>query len=42
LIDAQVAAVAVPEPSPCVLLGIALVTFTVRGGFVRRPKAAIV
>jgi hypothetical protein len=42
LIDAQVAAVAVPEPSPYVLLGIALVTFAVRGGFVRKLKAAIV
>ena len=42
LIDAQVAAVAVPEPSSYALLGLALVPLAVRGGFVRKRKAAIV
>jgi hypothetical protein len=42
LMDAQVAAVAVPEPSVYALLGLALVPLAVRGGFVRKRKAAIV
>ena len=42
LIDAQVAAVAVPEPSSYALLGLALVPLAVRGGLVRKRKAAIV
>jgi hypothetical protein len=42
LIDAQVSAAAVPEPSPCALLGLALVTLAARSGLVRKRKAAIV
>ena len=42
LIDAQVSAAAVPEPSSYALLGLALVPLAVRGGFVRKRKAAIV
>jgi len=42
LINAQVSAAAVPEPSIYALLGLALVALTVRGGFVRKRKAAIV
>jgi hypothetical protein len=41
LIDAQVAAVAVPEPSPYALLGLALVALAARAGYVRTRKAAI-
>jgi hypothetical protein len=41
LIGAEVAAAAVPEPSSYALLGLALVPLAVRGGFVRRRKAAI-
>ncbi len=42
LIGAQVSAAAVPEPSPYALLGLALVSLAVRGGLVRKRKAAIV
>ncbi len=42
LIDAQVSAVAVPEPSAYALLGLALVALAARGGLVRKRKAAIV
>ena len=42
LIGAQVSAAAVPEPSPYALLGLALVPLAVRGGLVRKRKAAIV
>ena len=38
----DVAAAAVPEPPPYALLGLALVPLAVRGGFVRKRKAAIV
>jgi hypothetical protein len=41
LIGAQVAAVAVPEPSLCALLGLALVLLAARGGLVRKRKTAI-
>jgi len=41
LMDAQVAAVAVPEPSVYALLGLAPVSLAVRAGFVRKRKAAI-
>jgi hypothetical protein len=41
LIDAQVAAV-VPEPSTYALLAFALVSFAVRGGFVRKRKVVMV
>lgn len=41
LINAQVAAVAVPEPSPYVLLGLALVPLAAGGGFARKRKAVI-
>ncbi len=42
LIDAQVSAVAVPEPSIYALLGLALVPLVVRGGLACKRKAAIV
>ena len=38
LIDAQVNAVAVPEPSSVGLFGLALVPFAMRGGFVRKAN----
>jgi hypothetical protein len=41
LVNAQVAAVAVPEPSPYALLGLVLVSLAARAGFVRKRKAAI-
>ncbi|HXR47565.1 MAG TPA: PEP-CTERM sorting domain-containing protein [Candidatus Limnocylindrales bacterium] len=41
LINAQVAAVGVPEPSLYALLGLALVPLAARGGFARKRKAAI-
>ncbi len=41
LINAQVAAVGVPEPPPYALLGLALVPLAARGGFIRKRKAAI-
>ncbi len=41
LIDAQVSASAIPEPSVYALLGLALVSLAVRAGFVRKRKAAI-
>jgi hypothetical protein len=41
LIDAQVAAVAAPEPSSYALFGLALVPLGVRGWFARKRKAAI-
>ena len=41
LINAQVAAVGVPEPSPYALLGLALVPLVARGRFARKRKAAI-
>jgi len=41
LINAQVSAAAVPEPSTYALLGLALLPLAVRGGFVRNRKAAI-
>jgi hypothetical protein len=42
LVDAQVSAVAVPEPSAYALLGLALIPLAARGGFVRKHKGAIV
>jgi hypothetical protein len=42
LIDAQIAAVAVPEPSPCALLTLALVSLVACRGLVLRRKASIV
>lgn len=41
LVNAQVAAVAVPEPSLYALLGLAFVLLAVRGAFTRKGKAAI-
>ncbi len=41
LVNAQVAAVGVPEPSPYALLGLALVPLVARGRFARKRKAAI-
>jgi hypothetical protein len=41
LINAQVAAVGVPEPSMCALLGLVLVPLVARGGFARKRKPAI-
>jgi hypothetical protein len=40
LINAQVAAAAVPEPSLYALLGLALVPLAIRGGFFRKRKVA--
>jgi hypothetical protein len=40
LINAQVAAAAVPEPSPYALLGLALVPLAIRGGFFRKRRVA--
>ncbi|MGA9451649.1 MAG: PEP-CTERM sorting domain-containing protein [Verrucomicrobiia bacterium] len=42
LVNAQISAVAVPEPSAYALLGLALVLLAVRGRFVRNRKAAVV
>jgi hypothetical protein len=42
LIDAQVAAVAVPEPLSYALLILALVPLAARGGFIRKRKAAVI
>jgi hypothetical protein len=41
LINAHVAAVGVPEPSMCALLGLVLVSLAVRSGFARKRKAVI-
>jgi len=41
LIDAQVSAAAVPEPSTYALLGLALLPLAVRGGLARKRRAAI-
>jgi hypothetical protein len=41
LVNAQVAAAAVPEPSPYALIGLALVLLAVRGAFARKGRAAI-
>lgn len=41
LINAQVAAVGVPEPSLYALFGLVLVTLVARGGFARKHKVAI-
>ncbi len=41
LIDAQVSAVAVPEPSPYALLGLAFVPLAARGRFIRKRKTAL-
>ena len=42
LINAEVSAAAIPEPSTYALLGLALVPLAVRGGLARERKAAIV